>query len=382
VSVVERYLLLGLRLGRHVHGFVDAYYGPPELAERVDAEPLADAAALAEDAAALVPDAPTAWLRAQIRGCETTARRLVGEKIGWADEIERCYGVTPAPTSEERFSEAHERLAVALPGDGTLAERYQGWLESRVVPGERLLEAALRFEEELRARTETLFGLPDGESAVIEAVTDEPWTAFNYYLGGRRSRVAINTDLPTYSFVVPDLVAHEIYPGHHTERSWKEALLVDGAGRLEESICLIGTPQALVSEGIAEVAPSIVLGAEIDDVAARVYADLGLPYEPETSRAVRAFRDAIDGLSVNAARLLHVEGRAESDAVDYVERWGLNTRNRAEASVGFLTHPTWRAYASCYVSGRQLCERFVGGDPARFRRLLTEQLTTSDLVPG
>jgi len=27
---VERYLLLGLRLGRHVDGLVDAYYGPPE----------------------------------------------------------------------------------------------------------------------------------------------------------------------------------------------------------------------------------------------------------------------------------------------------------------------------------------------------------------
>ena len=379
MSVVESYLLLGLRLGRHVDGFVDAYYGPPELARQVDAEPLADAAALAEDAAALVADAPTTWLRAQIRGCETTARRLAGEEIGWADEVEGCYGVTPTPTPEERFAEAHERVAAALPGDGPPAERYQGWLESRVVPAGKLLDAVLRFEQELRARTDALFGLPDGESAVIEPVTDEPWTAFNYYLGGRRSRIAVNTDLATHSFLVPDLVAHEIYPGHHTERSWKEALLVDEAGRLEESICLIGTPQAVVSEGIAELAVGIALGAEIDDVAARVYADLGLPYEPETTRAVRAFRDAIDGLAVNAARMLHVEGRSESDAVDYIERWSLNTRKRAEASVKFLTHPTWRAYASCYVSGRRLCERFVGGDPARFRRLLTEQLTTSDL---
>ena len=48
MSVAESYLLLGLRVGRHVDGFVDAYYGPPELARQVDAEPLAEEAPAAE----------------------------------------------------------------------------------------------------------------------------------------------------------------------------------------------------------------------------------------------------------------------------------------------------------------------------------------------
>ena len=38
-DLVERYLALGLRLGRHVDGFVDAYYGPPELAARMVEHP-------------------------------------------------------------------------------------------------------------------------------------------------------------------------------------------------------------------------------------------------------------------------------------------------------------------------------------------------------
>ena len=33
-ELVTRYLSLGLALGRHVDGLVDAYYGPPELARR------------------------------------------------------------------------------------------------------------------------------------------------------------------------------------------------------------------------------------------------------------------------------------------------------------------------------------------------------------
>ena len=36
--MIDRYLLLGLRLGRHVDGYVDAYYGPPELKEQADGE--------------------------------------------------------------------------------------------------------------------------------------------------------------------------------------------------------------------------------------------------------------------------------------------------------------------------------------------------------
>ena len=58
---------------------------------------------------------------------------------------------------------------------------------------------------------------------------DQPWTGYNWYDGGRRSRVDINTDLPVRA---PDLVhvaAHETYPGHHLEHAWKEAELVDAA---------------------------------------------------------------------------------------------------------------------------------------------------------
>ena len=38
-SAAERYLRLGLQLGRHVDGIVDAYFGPPRLAAAVEAEP-------------------------------------------------------------------------------------------------------------------------------------------------------------------------------------------------------------------------------------------------------------------------------------------------------------------------------------------------------
>ena len=346
LTAIERYLLLGLRLGRHIDGFVDAYYGASELAAQVDAEALVPAEELAVEAAALAADLDlgdagrTAWLEAQLLGCETTARRLAGEPISWADEVEACYGVRPDPVPEERFAAAHERVAAALPADGALADRYQAWVESQTVPPEKLLAAAEAFSRELRSRTEALVGLPDDESLHFEEVANEPWSAFNYYLGGRRSRVVVNTDRPVDAFFLPLLIAHEAYPGHHTEHAWKEALLVDGEGYVEETIFLVGTPQAVVSEGIAMIALELVLGDEIDAVAARVFASVGIAYEEETSRAVRELRDALSAMPVNAARLLHVEGRSREEVIDYLERWGLNTRERAVSSVEFLVHPT------------------------------------------
>jgi hypothetical protein len=372
----ERYLLLGLRLGRHVDGLVDAYFGPPELAARVEAEEPTAPERLAAEAHALLEQAETAWLRAQLVGCETTALRLAGEPIGWTEEVERCYGVPPVRTPESRFEAAHARLAGALPGNGDLAERYQRWADAQALPRDRLLEATLRFSELLRERTRELYGLPDDEAAAVETVTDEPWAAFNYYLGGRRSRVVVNTDLPVYSFRLPELVAHEIYPGHHTEHAWKETLLVDGEGNYGEAIFLVGTPQSTVSEGIASLAGEMV-GAYDD--AQSVYDELGIEYDAATADAVREVREDLEGVAVNAALLLHEDGLARDEVVDYVERWTLGPRDSAEKRVEFITHPTWRAYISCYSSGYELCKRWVNGDAQRFRRLLTEQLTTADL---
>ena len=55
-SVVEDYLRLGLRLGRHVEGFVDAYYGPPYLAREAAGEAIVAPARLAEDAGRLLAE--------------------------------------------------------------------------------------------------------------------------------------------------------------------------------------------------------------------------------------------------------------------------------------------------------------------------------------
>ncbi|MGH2932211.1 MAG: hypothetical protein ACRDKK_05050, partial [Gaiellaceae bacterium] len=230
MSVAERYVELALGLGRHVDGLVDAYYGEPAVKERIDAAPLGDPASLAEDATRLLTELGVLdeqrrrWLHAQLVGLETVARKLAGEEFALADEVERCYGVRPRRTPEDEIDAAHAGLDDALPGSGSLAERYREWREAQTVPKDRLGSVLSDIVEELRERTRELVGLPDGESYELQLVADEPWAAYNYFEGSLRSRIAVNTDVPMATNFLTELMAHELYPGHQTEHAWKEQL--------------------------------------------------------------------------------------------------------------------------------------------------------------
>ena len=397
-GIVDRYLELGLRLGRHVDGFVDAYYGPADLAARVEAEPLRTPPELVADAGRLVADLDAGegagtgdasvdagrrrWIRAQALGLRTSARKLAGEPIAYLDEVEHCYGARPAPLPEDTFSAAHERLDAVLPGSGPLRERYIAWREAHAVPPERLEPAIRSLADDLRERTQRLFGLPDGEQVEWMFETDKPWSGFNYYEGGLRSRVAINVDLPVLSLSLGHLVAHEAYPGHHTEHTRKEVGLVRQRRWQEETIFLVGTPQCTLAEGLADLGAEVTLGRRPEPIVAEHLAPLGVRYDAEVAAAVAEAGEALSWVRSNAAIMLHEDGAPVDDVVAYLERWALLPRNRAAKAVSFLTDETWRAYSHCYTEGLRLCRSYVAGDPVRFERLITDQLLPADLAPA
>ena len=310
----------------------------------------------------------------------TTARKLAGEPIAYADEVEACYGVRPRRFEQDEFEAAHRRLDEVVPGNGPLLNRCVSWRESRTVPVDRLEAAIASLAEDLRDRTQLMFGLPDGESVDFELVAGKPWSGFNYYLGGLRSRVAINTDLPVLSTSLGPLVAHEAYPGHHTEHVRKEVGLLRRNRCWEESIVVIGTPHNLLSEGLADLGFEVVMGPCPDAVVADHLTPLGIRYDSDVVAAMRKAREALGGVRANAAFRLWEDGADPDTVIDEVARFELTSRARAQKAVEFLLHPIWRSYISCYVEGLALCRAFVGGDPARFARLVTEQLTPRDLI--
>jgi hypothetical protein len=390
-EVLTRYLELGLRLGRLLDGLVDAYYGPADVKRRVDNEPAPDPARLVGDARRLLADLDAGesdldahrrrWMRGQTRGLLVSARRFAGETIGFVDEVEECYGVRPTRVDDDEIAAAHRRIDAVLPGRGSLAERLINWREAQAIPPGKLRGAIDSLAADFRQRTDEMFGLPDGEHIDFDLVTDKPWSGFNYYLGDLHSRTVINTDLPVLSTSLGHLVAHEAYPGHHTEHCRKEVGLVRQRGWDEETIFLVGTPQCLLAEGLADLGLEVIVPSARHELVASHLRPLGIPYDAEIATAVAEAGELLgNAVRGNVALLLHVDGASYDDAVAYVERFGLLPRNRAEKIVQFQTDPTWRAYIFCYIDGLRLCRSFVKGEPARFERLITEPLLPEDLA--
>jgi hypothetical protein len=379
-SPVERYLRLGLQVGRHVDGIVDAYYGPPALAAAVEAEPPVDPRMLVADAETLLDELGDGWLRDQVVGVRTYAGGLAGESRSYADEVEGCYGVRPTYTDEAVFTAAHERLEELLPGDGTLAERYQRWENSSLVPADQLERLMAAVIDEARAQTARLLELPDGEGVALEIVCDKSWWASCDYLGELRSRIALNVDLPMTAVQLLILTLHETYPGHHTERCSKEHLLVRGRGLLEETVVLAPTPQTVVTEGIAKLAPSVLLEGDGGAALAAVLRDAGIELDLAHALAVERAHEPCDWAEVNAALMLHEEGASEAETHAYLERWALLTPEWADHMIRFITEPAQRTHIVSYSAGRELCRSYVAGEPERFRRLLTEQVRVRDLL--
>ena len=381
MSAAESYLELGLRLGRHVDGLVDSYYGPAELKEQVDAEEPVSPAQLVQDASALRDSLEDGYLRDLVHGCWTYARVLAGEQMSYSDEVEGSYGVRPGRTPDAVFEQVHAELDALLPGDGLLEERRRAWRDRHLCPGDKAVAVLEDLLPLLRARTRELVALPDGERAALEPVSDEPWWAFNYYLGNLSSRVVLNTDLPTTGLDLIHLACHEVYPGHHTEGALKEQLLAREQGRVEETIALVPTPAAVLSEGIAEVGADVVLDESSREEAYAIIRRHGVELsDPELGVKISEQIDRLRTVGLNAALMIFEDGVSHDAAREYVQRWTLNTPEQAAQTVRFVTDPTWRAYTITYSAGRELCSAYVGDDPARFRRLLTEQVRVSELV--
>ena len=391
-EVGHRYLHLALHLDRHFEGFVDAYFGPPELRAEVqmgDPRPLET---LADDAQQLlhaidadISDARRqGFLEKQARAMAAVIRNLSGDQLDFAQEVELYFDITPTMVDEATFVAAHAELDALLPGDGSLIERSVAWGEKRTLEPDRILPVFDLALGETRRRTQELFDLPPGEDLTLRLVKDQPWGAYNWYLGEFRSRVDINTDLPVkVDWAVP-LIAHEAYPGHHTEHACKEHSLYKCQERAEHAVQLLLAPECVISEGIADNAQNMLFDDEqlAEFLREELYPLAGLPeLDAEGPLRLQRAREALAGVSGNAALLLHHEGYAPEDVQAYIERYSLRTPEEAAQSIKFLTNPLFRSYVFNYAMGKALLAPLFDGPDAsaNFERLLSEPFTPSQV---
>jgi hypothetical protein len=377
-AVAERYIELGLRLGKHADELVDSFYGSDELARRVEAEEPRDPAGLADDAAALLEEVAEPWLEAQVRALWANARKLAGEELGYEDEGKLVYGIELRWHDEKPFRRAAELLDEALPGNGDVRARLARWYRETAIPSELVEQALLDAAAELRRLTRERIGLPEDEEFELEIVTGKRWLGYAKYLGGLRTQISVNLDLPLPAADLVHLTSHEIYGGHHTHRVWQEVDLVRGRGQVERALDLLWSPEAVVSEGIAETGPQLVAG-DGQELAAEVLGRLGFEYDSEVGSRVTHARLMLWPVSANVAMLLHGRRASPEEAREYAAEWSLQPDDRLDKLVDSQVRSESPGYQHCYWQGYELVSAHVDGDPARFRELLTARVLPSEL---
>ena len=404
-EIAAEYLMLGLRLDQHMPGIVDGYYGPADLKARADLEQGRSPARLLDDVAALServerevgPPDRRGWLAAQLRALDAHARALAGEPLDYAAYVERCLGFPPRRHADAVFDAAAAGIDDVLPGPGPIPDRLDASDRAIEIPPDRLLPIARWLLERFRDRARERFGLPDGESIRLTTITDQPWIAYDRYLGGGRSRVELNVDLPVTAHDLIVTLGHEAYPGHHLEAAWRETDLVERDRRLEVSMILTNTPEGPVSEGLARYGTRFAASLdERPDLLVEIFerAELPIAADRATARDVgertvrlHGLRDRLEAATDEAALRRYVDGASSEEVLDYLRDVGRYRPKVAEKRLAFLEDPLSRLYVFAYEGGEALVAAWVETAEApdqvgRFGRLLHEQFTPGRLLAG
>jgi hypothetical protein len=397
-SVARDYVQLSLTIGEKEEGYIDAYYGPPELQAKAKADaPSLNLEQLAGRTSQLRARAEAftgendatvqrraRFLVAQLTAAATRLRMMRGEKLSFEDEAEGLFGVRPQVQPLSSFEPVIAELEALVPGQGPLADRIDAFSNRFNIPKAKLKPVFDAAIAECKRRTLEHIQLPQGERFDLAFVTGKSWSGYNYYQGNAHSKIEINTDLPIRISRAVDLGCHEGYPGHHVLNALLEQRLVKERGWVELSVYPLYSPQSLIAEGSANYGVKLAFpGNEQVEFEKRVlYPLAGLPAgEAERFARLQQAMEKLGGARFTIAKQL-LEGTIDdSEAVRLLQRYQLLTRARAEQSLAFTKQ--YRSYVINYGLGQDMVKADVeaaGSTPqARWKRM--EQLLSEPTLP-
>lgn len=399
-QIAERYVRLALAIGVHDADYVDAYYGPPAWRAEADSGKLplaaiaARAAALRTALGAVPATAPDTlerlrheYLGKQLQAMEARVAFLQGRRLPFDEESRALYDAVAPTHTEAHFRAILARLDKTLPGTGPVPARFEAYRGRFVIPRDRLDRVFQAAIAGCRDRTGAEVALPAGESFTVEYVTGKPWSAYNWYKGGYRSVIQVNTDLPVFIDRAVDLACHEGYPGHHVYNALLEQHLVRGRGWVEFSVYPLFSPQSLIAEGSAN--HGIAVAFPGDERTAfereRLFPLAGIdPGRAAEYYRVMALAKEL-GYAGNEAARQYLDGRiGAAAAARWLTAYALMEPARAEQRVRFFDK--YRSYVINYNLGEDLVrhhvERRAGGDPARRWAAFAALLSSPRLPSG
>ena len=394
-TVARDYVRAELAIGEKESGYIDAYYGPPEL--QAEGKAIAAAEGLPQLAtrvatlqARIAPLAATeprraAFLQAQLTAAATRLRMMQGEKLSFADEAQGLFGVRPILKPLAAYDPLLDRIETLVPGTGPLSDRVEAFQDRFVVSRKKMEDVFRNAIAACRTATVRHISLPPTERFNLGFVHGKSWSGYNYYLGDYQSRIEINTDLPIRISRAIDLGCHEGYPGHHVLNALLEERLVRGKGWVEFSVYPLYSPQSLIAEGSANYGIDLAFpnGRKLRYETAVLYPLAGLPTADAEryDQLLLALRD-LQGARMTIAQML-VDGQiAEDEAVRLTQKYQLMGADRARQSVAFTKQ--YRSYVINYGLGRDMVAADVESagptEDERWKRM--EQILSEPTLPS
>ncbi len=373
-AIAERYVKLVLALGQHDADYVDAYYGPSEWRVEAERRPAAvdQIAGEAEELLGALRELSGAeggdelvvlryeYLRRQLEALRTRARLLSGATLTFDEESRALYDAVAPMNPDSYFESTLDELDRLLPGEGVLVERYEAFREDFVIPSSRLSRVFDLAIAECRRRTLSHVRLPEAERFTVEYVTNQPWSAYNWYQGQYRSLIQVNTDLPIYIDRAVDLACHEGYPGHHVYSALLEQRLVRDRGWVEFAVYALFSPQSLIAEGTATYGIEVAFPGQ-----ERVTFERDVLFPAAGLNASRvaeyyAVHVLVEQLAYagNEAARRYLDGQIDrGSAVTWLTRYAMMSPPRAEQRTRFFDR--YRSYVINYNVGNDLVKQFI-----------------------
>lgn len=391
-ELAGRYLTLCLRLSRLVPGAVEWYAGPDRLLAAVHSEPRRLPDRLASEAERLAADVATEatlpidradWLTAQLVSIGTTGRARAGEVLAFPEHLRRTLGVTMDTFDDDRADRALATVDAAVGGTGPIRDRMARYLDDRALPADRVVDVFARAVQLLRAAAQAAFRLPDDEYVEVRPGDAGDVLAEARPDGRSATKVTVSPRPATLTEVFA-AAARTTYPGAHTVRVLRNALLVEQFGRGECTLELRTSPGRVAAVGAAAIGTRALLAPHERELLLDQLADgEGLRLDARVELAVHDALLDLDEAVPAAGADLHV-GRS-SQARACLDRYLLRPEVPVRGALTDLADRDVATAAHVAPIGRRLALGFLAkqDDPvAAYRRLVTEQLTPAALAAG
>ncbi|MCF1450501.1 hypothetical protein FS815_27380 [Agrobacterium vitis] len=387
----DAFLVLSLAIDAHFPGHIDSCYLKEEDRARwaIERIPLTDIVsacyALETDLTNRVgPDAERyAYLVDQLGAMRRKVEFSTEGKSTVANEARAFLGIEPEWIDDAIFDREQDRLRGLLPlNGGSLHERENAFRRNGQVKLTPTSPTVYAIMDWLQSRVRKLLTLPVGERADIFLNDALLSMAYHRYQGNMISTMEINPMRVMDIAGLISLIAHEVYPGHHTELVIKECTLNRRRGWREHQVTIIDAPSCVIAEGIATRGLYVIITQdELIERCGELLTLSGLDRgDAETRVQVEKSRQILRNIVNNAALLLDDPTVSERDILYYITEKGLTDDREAQRMLRFAR--TVRSYALTYSQGSKLVDQFldrVDDKPSALAKLLREPVTPTIL---